>query len=140
MTETTQKYRTTYWILFAISVALNFVPLLVYVIKGYASIEVSESRKVTLTMTMMIALCLSIYNILAKKHMRSVIWILLLGVYFAVQKIELLLILMAICTIVDEFIVEPLMKRYKFKYKSNREIDSRLDDIKAYVSSEEAHD
>lgn len=140
MTETTQKYRTTYWILFAISVALNFVPLLVYVIKGYASIEVSESRKVTLTMTMMIALCLSIYNILAKKHMRSVIWILLLGVYFAVQKIELLLILMAICTIVDEFVVEPLMKRYKFKYKSNREIDSRLDDIKAYVNSEEAHD
>lgn len=140
MTETTQKYRTTYWILFAISVALNFVPLLVYVIKGYASIEVSESRKVTLTMTMMIALCLSIYNILAKKHMRSVIWILLLGVYFAVQKIELLLILMAICTIVDEFIVEPLMKRYKFKYKSNKEIDSRLDDIKAYVNSEEAHD
>ncbi len=140
MTETTQKYRTTYWILFAISVALNFVPLLVYVIKGYASIEVSESRKVTLTMTMMIALCLSIYNILAKKHMRSVIWILLLGVYFAVQKIELLLILMAICTIVDEFVVEPLMKRYKFKYKSNKEIDSRLDDIKAYVNSEEAHD
>ena len=140
MTETTQKYRTTYWILFAISIALNFVPLLVYVIKGYASIEVSESRKVTLTMTMMIALCLSIYNILAKKHMRSVIWILLLGVYFAVQKIELLLILMAICTIVDEFVVEPLMKRYKFKYKSNKEIDSRLDDIKAYVNSEEAHD
>lgn len=140
MTETTQKYRTTYWILFAISIALNFIPLLVYVIKGYASVEVSEARKVTLTMTMMVALCLSIYNILAKKHMRSVIWILLLGVYFAIQKIELLLILMAICTIVDEFIVEPLMKRYKFKYQSNKEIDSRLDDIKAYVNKEEAHD
>lgn len=137
MTETTQKYKTTYWILFGISILLNFVPLIVYIIKGYASIEVSEARKVTLTLTMMIALTLSIYNILAKRHMRSVIWILLLGVYFAVQKIELLLLLMAICTIVDEFIVEPLMKRYKLKWKTNAEIDSRLDDIKAYVKQEE---
>ena len=138
MTETTQKYKTTYWILFGISILLNFLPLIVYIIKGYASIEVSEARKVTLTMTMMIALILSIYNILAKKHMRSVIWILLLGVYFAVQKIELLLLLMAICTIVDEFIVEPLMKKYKLKWKTNYEIDSRLEDIKAYVKNEEA--
>lgn len=135
MTETTKKYKTYYWILFAISIALNFIPLLVYVIKGYASLEVSEGRKVTLTITMMIALCLSVYNILAKKHMRSVIWIILLGVYFAVQKIELLLLLMAICTIVDEFVVEPLMKMYKFKWKSNVEIDSRLEDIKAYVNA-----
>ena len=135
MTETTKKYKTYYWILFAISIALNFIPLLVYVIKGYADIEVSEGRKVTLTITMMVALCLSIYNILAKKHMRSVIWILLLGVYFAVQKIELLLLLMAICTIIDEFIVEPLIKYYKFKWKANAEIDSRMDDIKAYVTA-----
>ena len=135
MTETTKKYKTYYWILFAISIALNFIPLLVYVIKGYASLEVSEGRKVTLTITMMIALCLSVYNILAKKHMRSVIWIILLGVYFAVQKIELLLLLMAICTIIDEFVVEPLMKMYKFKWKSNVEIDARLEDIKAYVNA-----
>ena len=47
---------------------------------------------------------------------------------------------MAICTIVDEFVVEPLMKRYKFKWKTNAELDSRLDDIKAYVNKEEAHD
>lgn len=133
MTDTTKKYRKIYWILFGISILLNFLPLLIYVIKGYASIEVTEARKVTLTITMMIALILSIYNIMAKKHMRSVIWILLLGVYFAIQKIELLLLLMAICTIVDEFIVEPLMKTYKAKWKTNYEIDSRLDDIKAYV-------
>lgn len=137
MTETTQKYKTTYWILFSISILLNFLPLIVYIIKGYASIEVSEARKVTLTMTMMIALILSIYNILAKKHMRSVIWILLLGVYFALQKIELLLLIMAICTIIDEFIVEPLMKKYKLKWKTNYEIDSRLEDIKAYVKNED---
>ena len=137
MTETTQKYKTTYWILFSISILLNFLPVIVYIIKGYASIEVSEAKKVTLTMTIMIALILSIYNILAKKHMRSVIWILLLGVYFALQEIELLLLLMAICTIVDEFIVEPLMKKYKLKWKTNCEIDSRLEDIKAYVKNEE---
>ena len=138
MTEKTTKYRQIYWILFAISIALNFVPLFVYIIKGYASASVSETKKVTLTFSIMVALVLCIYNILAKKHLRSVIWILLLGVYFTVQKIELLLFLMAICTIIDEFLVEPLVKKYKLKYKTNAEIDSRLDDIKAYVNGEQS--
>ena len=137
MTDKTKKYRQIYWILFIISLMLNFVPLIVYVIKGYADVNVSEGRKVTLTLTMMVALVLTVYNILAKKHMRSVIWILLLGVYFAIQKIELLLILMAICTIIDEFVVEPLIKVYKRKYKTNYEIDGRLDDIKAYCKQED---
>ena len=135
MTETTKKYKKIYWILFATSIVLNFLPVLVYVIKGYASIEVEEYRKVVLTGTMMISLLLCIYNVLAKKHLRSVVWILLLGVYYAIQKIELLLILIAICTVIDEFIVEPLIKKYRAKWKTNAEIDSRLDDIKEYVKA-----
>ena len=134
MTETTKKYKTIYWGLFATSIVLNFLPLFIYVIQGYASIEVEESRKVVLTGTIMISAMLCLYNLLAKKHLRSVVWILLLGVYYAVQKIELLLIIMAICTIIDEFIVEPLIKKYKLKWKTNEEIDSRLDDIKEYVN------
>ena len=135
MTEKTKNYKQIYWTLF---IALNFLPLFIYVIQGYASIEVEESRKVVLTGSIMISALLCIYNVLAKKHLRSVIWILLLGVYYAIQKIELLLIIMAICTIVDEFIVEPLLKKYKHKWLTNAEIDSRLDDIKAYVKQEEA--
>ena len=134
MTKTTKEYKTKYWTLFAISIALNFLPLFIYVIKGYASIEIEESRKVVLTGSIMISALLCVYNFLAKKHLRSVAWILLLGVYYAIQKIELLLIIMAVCTIIDEFVVEPLCKKYKFKWKSNEEIDSRLDDIKQYVN------
>ena len=135
MTETTKKYKNTYWILLATSIVLNFLPVIVYVIKGYASIEVEEYRKVVLTGSIMVSLLLCVYNILAKKHLRSVVWILLLGVYYAIQKIELLLILMAICTIIDEFIVEPLLKKYRLKWKTNEEIDSRLEDIKEYVKA-----
>lgn len=135
MTEKTKNYKQIYWTLFIASIALNFLPLFIYVIQGYASIEVEESRKVVLTGSIMISALLCIYNVLAKKHLRSVIWILLLGVYYAIQKIELLLIIMAICTIVDEFIVEPLLKKYKQKWLTNAEIDSRLDDIKEYVKA-----
>ena len=46
-----------------------------------------------------------------------------------------ILIIMAICTIVDEFIVEPLLKKYKAKWQTNAEIDARLDDIKEYVKA-----
>lgn len=135
MTETTKKYKQIYWTLFIASIALNFLPLFIYVIQGYASIEVEESKKVVLTGSIMISASLCVYNVLAKKHLRSVIWILLLGVYYAIQKIELLLIIMAICTIVDEFIVEPLLKKYKAKWQTNAEIDARLDDIKEYVKA-----
>lgn len=138
MTQTTKKYKTTYWLLFVISLVLNFMPLFIYIVKGYASIEVTESKKVVLTSTILISAMLCVYNVLAKKHLRSVIWILLIGVYYAIQKIEALLIIMAVCTILDEFIVEPLCKKYKFKWKTNEELDSRLDDIKAYVNGDES--
>lgn len=138
MTQTTKKYKTTYWLLFVISLVLNFMPLFIYIVKGYASIEVAESKKVVLTSTILISAMLCVYNVLAKKHLRSVIWILLIGVYYAIQKIEALLIIMAVCTILDEFIVEPLCKKYKFKWKTNEELDSRLDDIKAYVNGDES--
>ena len=132
----TEQYKKTYLALFITSLALNFLPLFIYVIMGYVDVEIEESKKVVLSFTLIAAVVLAVYNLLAKKHLRSVVWILLLGVYYAVQKIELLLLLMAICTIIDEFIVEPLVKRYKFKYKANREIDDRMEDIKAYVTSD----
>lgn len=132
----TEQYKKAYLALFITSLALNFLPLFIYIIMGYVNVEIEESKKVVLSFTLIAAIVLSVYNLLAKKHLRSVVWILLLGVYYAVQKIELLLLLMAICTIIDEFIVEPLVKKYKFKYKANREIDDRMEDIKTYVTSE----
>lgn len=132
----TEQYKKAYLALFITSLALNFLPLFIYIIMGYVNVEIEESKKVVLSFTLIAAIVLSVYNLLAKKHLRSVVWILLLGVYYAVQKIELLLLLMAICTIIDEFIVEPLVKKYKFKYKANKEIDDRMDDIKTYVTSE----
>lgn len=134
--EKAKQYKSIYVALFIASLALNFLPLFVYIVQGYASIQVEESRKVVLSFTLIAAVMLTIYNTLAKKHLRSVVWILLLGVYYAVQKIELLLIIMAICTIIDEFIVEPLVKKYKLKWKTNAEIESRFEDIKAYVNQE----
>lgn len=132
----TEQYKKAYISFFIISIALNFLPLFIYIIMGYVDVNVEESKKVVLSFTLIAAIVLAVYNLLAKKHLRSVIWILLLGVYYAIQKIELLLLLMAICTIIDEFIVEPLVKHYKFKYKANKEIDGRMEDIKAYVTSD----
>ena len=67
MTEKTKNYKQIYWTLFIASIALNFLPLFIYVIQGYASIEVEESRKVVLTGSIMISALLCIYNVLAKK-------------------------------------------------------------------------
>lgn len=133
----TEQYKKAYLALFITSLALNFLPLFIYVIMGYVNVDIEESKKVVLSFTLIAAIVLAVYNLLAKKHLRSVVWILLLGVYYAVQKIELLLLLMAICTILDEFIVEPLVKKFKFKYNANKEIDGRMEDIKTYVTSDQ---
>ena len=70
-------------------------------------------------------LIFTIINVLIKHRIRCTIWILLLGIHACVENITTLLIIMAITTAIDEFIFEPLAKKYKNKYIINKEIDKR---------------
>ena len=60
-----------------------------------------------------------------KLHLRSAIWLLVLGVYICLQNIQTLLIMVAVCTILDEIVFTPLHKKYKNLYIINKEIDKR---------------
>ena len=50
-------------------------------------------------------------------------WVLLLGIYLALDNVMPYLIAIAICTIVDEFIISPIYRSTKNKYTINKEID-----------------
>lgn len=125
MTDITLNCRKKYKIYTYTSIALNILPIVVYTIVGFIQGDVRQ--KITLGLTLFIAITLVTINFLFKYSIRSTIWILLLGVYAALDKITTLLIIIALCTIVDEFIISPLAKKYKEKYKINKEIDERLD-------------
>ena len=128
MSDITLNYKKKKNLYFWLSIALNILPIVVYFIVGMVNGDVRQ--KLTLGLTFFIAVCLVVINILFKYSIRSTIWIILIGIYVALDNITTLLIIIALCTIVDEFIVTPLHNKYKEKYKINREMDERLDGSK----------
>lgn len=125
MSNITKKYTNLYWLFRSISFLVLIVPLIVYGVKGFIEGDVTE--KLTLGMTISIAAILVALNILFKYHIRSTIWIIVLGIYFCIDNIMPLLLCIAIGTILDEFIFTPLYKSYKNKATINKEIDKRVE-------------
>ena len=120
----TKKYKNNYILCRTLSILMTLIPLIVYTIKGFC--EGTPGSKVTLGVCFTTALILTIINVVFKYHMRSTIWILMIGLYVAVDNIIPLLIILAITTILDEFVLTPLSRHYKSKYTINKEIDKRM--------------
>lgn len=123
MSNITKKYTNLYWLFRSISFLILVLPLIIYGVKGFIEGDVTE--KFTLGMTISISAILVALNILFKYHIRSTIWIIVLGIYFCIDNIMPLLLCIAIGTILDEFIFTPLYKSYKNKATINKEIDKR---------------
>ena len=121
--DITKKYQRLSILFQCLSILVLVGPLAYYTILGFINGEVTE--KFTLGVTFVIAAILFIVNVLFKYHIRSIIWILVLGIYFCISNILPLLLMVAIGTILDEFILTPLHKSCKNKFTINREIDKR---------------
>ena len=127
MSDITQKYKKRYKILTLLSIMLNLVPLAIYSVYGF--IQGSIGEKVTLSITLIICIIFVAINLVFKYHIRSTIWILLLGIQICLKNITVLLIIIALLTILDEFIISPLSKKYKTKFVINNEIDEREENV-----------
>lgn len=124
--KTTKKYRRAYWILTAISWALVLGPLIFYVIYGF--ITGGTVEKFSLGITTMAAIGLTAFSIVFKKHIRSTFFIILLGIYLAIREITVVLIILSVCTILDEFLIAPMQRSYREKLVINKQIDRRMGD------------
>ena len=120
----TKKYKTLYILFKIMSILIIFVPLTIYIIKGFTIAQ--PTQKFILSAALIICIILTGINILLKMNIRSTLWVLVLGIYFCLESIQDLLLCIAISTILDEFIFTPLYKNYKSKYSINKEIDKRL--------------
>lgn len=121
MREKTKKLKATRNALGLISFLLCYMPLLVALGIGFS--YTSDAGRVSLTISCAVALLLTIINTLMKYSIRSTMWVLLLGIYLALDNVMPYLIAIAICTIVDEFIISPIYRNTKNKYTINKEID-----------------
>lgn len=124
MSKETRKYKTLSILFLALSILVLVAPLAYYSIVGF--IEGETTEKFTLGLTFVIVSILFVINILFKFHIRSTIWVLVLGIYFCLDNILPLIFMVAIGNILDEFLFTPLHKHYKSKASINKEIDKRI--------------
>lgn len=122
----TSKYKKTYVLARILSAIMVIVPLFIYAIIGF--VQGSIRSKLVLGMCLIVAAIFVIINIIAKHRIRSTIWLVLIGIYSACNNIVPLLIIIAVTTILDEFVFEPIYKKYKAKYEINKEIDARSEE------------
>lgn len=123
MTERTKKCRAKRRFFHIVSILLAYGPILGYLIAGFTISD--NSGKITLTICSIVGIVIALINLLAKYHIRSTIWIILLGIYMVMKDIQMLIIITAITTILDEFIFTPLYHKYKELTVINKEIDRR---------------
>ena len=119
----TKKYKIKLNICRRLSFTLTVLPVIIYTIMGFMDGSIGE--KVSLGICVILALIFVLINIMFKYHIRSTLWVLLIGIYVCIDNIIPLLIIMATTTIIDEFVLVPLINKYKNKYIINKEIDLR---------------
>ena len=106
-----------------------FGPFLYFIPYAYAVGALVS--KVTLSLTIICALVLAAFTILAEAKTRgglikTIIWLLLIGVATCLSSVEAFLYIMAIVSIVDELFIVRMRAKYKDAYAANREIDRRV--------------
>lgn len=119
----TKKYKTKLNICRLLSFTLTVLPIIFYAVMGF--MHGSAGEKVSLGICVILALIFVLINVMFKYHIRSTLWVLLIGIYVCIDNIIPLLIIMASTTIIDEFTLVPLINKYKNKYIINKEIDLR---------------
>ena len=120
----TQSLKRKYRICRILSLLLNIGPLAFYVISALCGASLIH-EKIALSMTVLVVIILTFISLINKVAMKSRIWILLIGIYIALDHILGPLIVIGVCQVLDELIVSPLKEHYKNRYTINKEIDLR---------------
>lgn len=122
----TKECRFKLWLFRILDAICLVTPLLVYIIIALCGGAV-VAAKVAVVSTVMIAIILTIFNIIAQKRLRCPIWIMLIGLFVAIKEYLLpLIIILAITSILDDLVFTPLISYYKTKLISNKAMDERL--------------
>ena len=101
-------------------------PLIIYIIIALCNNEIRVGYKVAVVSTAMIAIILTIFNVIAQKKLRCPIWIILIGLYIAIRDYLLpLVIILAITSVLDDLVFTPLIHYYYTKTVASKTIDQR---------------
>lgn len=125
----TRECRFKLWLFRILDWICLFMPLIIYIGVALSSGEALVAQKVAVVSTTMIALILSVFNVLSQKKLRCPIWIILIGLFVAIRDYLMpLIIILAITSVLDDLIFTPLIGYYKTKLIANKAMDERLDE------------
>jgi hypothetical protein len=94
-------------------------------IYALATGQVRQENKMVLGVVFTFIFIISIFNILASFHKRTPGWIFIFFCIWLVENMIAIIIIIGVCTILDELIAEPMYKKYKARYVFNKEYDRR---------------
>lgn len=93
---------------------------------GLANNSVTTGAKVTLVAMLFLALILTAINVIAQKHLRCPIWVLLIGLYVAMNKYLMpLIIILAVTSVLDDLVFTPIIHYYYTQTVASKTIDKR---------------
>ena len=124
--EFTKSCRRKLWFFRLLDWICLAAPLIVYVIIALFNDGIKVTYKVAVISTLMIALILTIFNIIAQKRLRCPIWIVIIGLYIAIRDYLMPLIIILACTsILDDLVFTPLIHYDYTKTVASKTIDQR---------------
>lgn len=124
--EFTKSCRRKLWFFRLLDWICLAAPLIVYVIIALFNDGIKVTYKVAVISTLMIALVLTVFNIIAQKRLRCPIWIVIIGLYIAIRDYLMPLIIILACTsILDDLVFTPLIQYYYTKTVASKTIDQR---------------
>jgi hypothetical protein len=122
----TKKCRKKLWLFRILSWLCLAAPLIVYVIFALANDGIKVGYKVTVISMLLIALILTVFNIIAQKRLRCPIWIILIGLYIAIRNYLMpLIIILAVTSVLDDLLFTPLIQYYYTKTVASKTMDQR---------------
>ena len=121
----TKTYKIKKNICGLLSFLCTFGPLLTFIIMGLIQGE-NVSEKLCLTLTSIASIILGLLAVMRKVHLKSTVYVAMIGLWIALDSIIPFIITLGICTILDEIIFTPLYHRFKEDYHTHKQIDTRL--------------
>lgn len=102
-----------------------FGPLIIFIVMGLIEGE-SVNEKLCLTLTSIAAILLGLIAVMKKIHLKSTVYVAMIGLWIALENIVPFIITLGVCTMLDELIFTPLYHRFKEDYHTHKQIDKRL--------------
>ena len=120
----TKSYKIKKNIVGLLSFLCTVGPLLTFIVMGLIQGEGKE--KLCLSLTAIASIIIALFGVFKKIHLKSVTYILIIGLWIALDNLLPFVLTLAICTMLDEMIFTPLYKRFNEDYHTHKQIDKRL--------------